>query len=183
MVWGRYAGRERSARGNLAESAAPLEQSLRAALVESRSRYKDLVELSSDFAFETDAGGRFAFVSPKGALGYGPDELVGRLASSLIFDVSGIPDESPVFTPRRPIVDHEVWVRTKSGSPALLLVTAAPLTTPDGSFFAARGIARDISQSYAQEQALVKADIRERDRKSTRLNSSHTDISRMPSSA
>src|SRR3546814_1488318 len=45
-----------------------LERSLRAALVESRQRYKDLVEISNDFAWETDGEGRFAFVSPRGAL-------------------------------------------------------------------------------------------------------------------
>ena len=46
---------------------ATLEQNLRNALVESRQRYKDLVECSSDFAWETDAGGRFVFVSPRAA--------------------------------------------------------------------------------------------------------------------
>jgi PAS domain-containing protein len=34
-----------------------VERSLRAALIESRQRYKDLVEASSDFAWETDAEG------------------------------------------------------------------------------------------------------------------------------
>ena len=47
-----------------------LERSLRAALIESRQRYKDLVEAASDFAWETDAEGRFTFISSGGALGY-----------------------------------------------------------------------------------------------------------------
>src|SRR3546814_12535032 len=61
-----------------------LERSLRAALVESRQRYKDLVEISNDFAWETDGEGRFAFVSPRGALGYPAPALVGRPAHELL---------------------------------------------------------------------------------------------------
>ncbi len=47
-----------------------LERSLRAALIESRQRYKDLVEAACDFAWETDAQARFTFISPKGVFGY-----------------------------------------------------------------------------------------------------------------
>ena len=46
-----------------------LETSLRLALVDSRQRYKDFVEISADFSWETKEGG-FAFVSPRGGLGY-----------------------------------------------------------------------------------------------------------------
>ncbi|HSV30038.1 MAG TPA: PAS domain S-box protein, partial [Candidatus Omnitrophota bacterium] len=61
-----------------------LERNLRSALVESRQRYKDLVEISSDFAWEVGEDGRFVFVSPKGALGYSADELVGRHPSEFV---------------------------------------------------------------------------------------------------
>jgi PAS domain-containing protein len=43
-----------------------LPANLRHALAESRQRFKDLVEISSDFAWETDAKGAFTFVSPQG---------------------------------------------------------------------------------------------------------------------
>lgn len=56
-----------------------LEVNLRAALIESRQRYKELVEVSSDFAWEVGPDGRFTFVSPKGLLGYAASELVGRI--------------------------------------------------------------------------------------------------------
>ena len=58
-----------------------LDNNLRAALVESRQRYKDLVEISSDFTWETGESGTFVFVSPGGALGYTADELVGHEAA------------------------------------------------------------------------------------------------------
>ncbi|HZB92938.1 MAG TPA: GGDEF domain-containing protein, partial [Stellaceae bacterium] len=56
---------------------ATLTRHLREALIESRRRYKDLVEISSDFAWETDAVGRFTFVSPRGALGWTAEALLG----------------------------------------------------------------------------------------------------------
>ena len=49
---------------------ATLERQLRRTLTESRQRYKDLVDISSDFAWECAADGRFVFVSPRGALGF-----------------------------------------------------------------------------------------------------------------
>ncbi len=63
-----------------------MERNLRTTLVESRQRYKDLVEISSDFSWEVDKDGKFIFVSPQGALGYKPDELIGREARDLVID-------------------------------------------------------------------------------------------------
>jgi PAS domain-containing protein len=53
-----------------------LESAFRGALTESRQRYKELVDICGDFCWETDAAGRFAFVSPGGALDYDADDLV-----------------------------------------------------------------------------------------------------------
>jgi PAS domain-containing protein len=44
-----------------------LDNSLRVALVDSRRRYKDFIEISADFTWETNAAGQFAFVPPRGA--------------------------------------------------------------------------------------------------------------------
>jgi len=60
-----------------------MERNLRTALVESRQRYKDLVEVSSDFSWETNVNGEFIFVSPKGALGYQAEELINKKAEAL----------------------------------------------------------------------------------------------------
>ena len=55
-----------------------LDQNLRNALVRSRA-----LQISSDFAWETDVNGKFVFVSTSGALGYEPDDLIGRAADDL----------------------------------------------------------------------------------------------------
>jgi diguanylate cyclase (GGDEF)-like protein/PAS domain S-box-containing protein len=168
MTWRLLAGRafvERAGWGARADRPALLERSLRAALVESRGRYKDLVELSSDFAFEIDGRGRFAFVSPKGALGYSADDLVGRPVSDLGLDPARAGDLVAAFAPRHGPGQSEVWVRAKSGAPSLLSVTAAPITPAEADCppsAGTRGIARDITQAHAQAHALTRADLRER---------------------
>ena len=43
---------------------ATLDHRLREALVDSRQRFKDLVEMSTDFAFETDQDGRLTSFLP-----------------------------------------------------------------------------------------------------------------------
>jgi len=46
-----------------------LDINMRDALIESRQRFKDLVEISADFAWETGTDGTFSYISPEGGLG------------------------------------------------------------------------------------------------------------------
>jgi diguanylate cyclase (GGDEF)-like protein/PAS domain S-box-containing protein len=141
-----------------------LERSLRAALVESRQRYKDLVEISNDFAWETDAEGRFVFVSPRGALGYSATSLVGRNAKELLLDHAPDDDDagpSP-FTAMTTIEEAELWVRSAGGAEVCLLATALPLTADSGTRIGARGVCRDITRLRCHEAELAEARNRER---------------------
>lgn len=142
-------------------SAPVLDDRLRQALVDSRQRYKDLVEICSDFVWETDAEGRFVFVSPRGALGYGPGDLLGRLAESFLADGGPAPAASP-FRARREVADAEVWFRAADGADARLRVAARPLLDADGRRRGARGACRDITVELARESALARANTRER---------------------
>ncbi len=141
-----------------------LERSLRAALVESRQRYKDLVEISNDFAWETDAEGRFVFVSPRGALGYAATELVGRPAGTLLLanDPEGDGAETSPFTAKAMIEEAEIWVHNAAGEQLCLLSTALPLTSEGGSWIGARGVCRDITALRCHEAELAEARNRER---------------------
>ena len=141
-----------------------LERSLRAALVESRQRYKDLVEISNDFAWETDAQGRFVFVSPRGALGYPATALVGRDAAELLLEHAcgeGGASASP-FAAQRAVEEAEIWVRSAGGAEVCLLATALPLTSGSGVWIGARGVCRDITRLRCQEAELAEARNRER---------------------
>ena len=54
---------------------------LRNALLDSRQRWRDLVNMAADFAFETDEQGRFSFVMPDPALGWSAVTLLGQPAA------------------------------------------------------------------------------------------------------
>ncbi|WP_420403152.1 diguanylate cyclase domain-containing protein [Nisaea sp.] len=138
-----------------------LDQNLRNALVESRQRYKDLVEISSDFAWETDADGKFVFVSTAGALGYEPDELVGRVADDFVSKLDGIQIVTP-FRAKEPSTGIEFRFRRADGSVAELEASAAPLHTEEGEWLGARGVCRDVSEARRRDAALAKARNRER---------------------
>lgn len=129
-----------------------LATNLHKALAESRARYKDLVEISSDFAWETDGSGQFVFVSPQGALGYPADTLVGLQADSLLLD----PAEEPTpFAARGAVSGIELWLRRADGEPACVVVSARP------TLGGARGVWHDMTEERARDQALADARHRE----------------------
>ena len=129
---------------------------LNEALADSRARYKSLVELSSAFAWETGADGSFVFVSPKGALGWTADELVGREARAFM---PVAPDRSP-FAAREPVDGAIVWWRKKDGGEACLSVAAMPIER-DGRWRGARGVCQDVTGERVHEHALARARHRE----------------------
>jgi diguanylate cyclase (GGDEF)-like protein/PAS domain S-box-containing protein len=139
-----------------------LERNLRAALVESRGRYKDLVEISSDFVWEVGADGRFVFVSPKGALGYAADELVGRRPAEFVIDQDGPAAIMPFTADSVDVGDAEVWMRHSDGSQACLLSSATPIRGENGEWRGSRGVCRDVTQERLRDAALSRANNRER---------------------
>jgi diguanylate cyclase (GGDEF)-like protein/PAS domain S-box-containing protein len=139
---------------------ASLDHNLRGALVDSRQRYKDLVDIASDFAWETGADGRFVFVSPRGGLGWRADQLVGQDPRSLSPDSAEVEVHLP-FDTREAVEGVEVWFRRVDGQPALLRVDAAPLLANDGRWQGARGVARDITEQHRRDAALARARARE----------------------
>jgi diguanylate cyclase (GGDEF)-like protein/PAS domain S-box-containing protein len=137
-----------------------LEQRLRAALIESRQRYKDLVEISSDFAWETSTDGSFAFVSPRGALGYRAAELVDRPASGFLVDAARF-GVNP-FEVQVSVEEVELAFRRADGSVAILSASAIPRFDEDGIWIGARGVCRDVTEARARDAALARAWHRER---------------------
>src|SRR5579864_8917809 len=100
-----------------------LAHNLRDALIESRQRYKGLVEIFSDFAWETDAAGRFVFVSAKGVLGWTADALLGKAAADFLAD----PGEANLFATHEAVEAAEIWFRSADDGSACLAVSAVPL--------------------------------------------------------
>ncbi len=135
--------------GPIGRIAAPL----RAVLLESRQRWRDLVDLSADLAFETDANGCFSFVMPEAALGWSTNALLGRAAASLLVDADG----ANPFAPGGPIRARRVWLRRGDGGAACILFSAAPLLDRQGRVVGARGIGTDITAEDGLDAQIAAA--------------------------
>ncbi|MDA1099399.1 MAG: diguanylate cyclase [Proteobacteria bacterium] len=139
------------------------------ALVASRQLFKDLVSCSTDFVWETDAEGCFAFVSGGGLLGYTPDELNGRRARDLLADpvaADGRDGGSNPFESRTHLDEIECWLLDRNGARACVRVSCLPVVDDAGALQAVRGVCRDITEDTLQQAALVRAQERERLRRS-----------------
>ena len=125
--------------------AAPIvPDPLQGALMDSRQRWRDLVALSADFAFETDADGNLLFVIPDPALGWSAAGLVGRPASLLLAG----PEGADGFDPFRAISAgrrKRVWVRKADGGMACLAFAVAPVLDTKGHVTGTRGVGVDMT--------------------------------------
>jgi len=151
-----------------------LERNMAKALLDSRQRYKDLVSCSTDFAWETNAAGRFGFVSPRGALGYQAFELEGRSAREFRaepaeFEAASL--DGPVEKVSRPGTDLaawpfeaersldaiEVWLTRKDATIGCYEVSSIPVAGPDGRWVGARGVCRDVTEARRRDAELKRA--------------------------
>lgn len=138
----------------------PAESALRRALIESRQRYRDLVDASSDFVWETDRHGRFVFLSSGGALGYASRDLLGRLAVDFIVDAAPLP--YPVFQARQTVLATDVWLQGADGQISCQSITAVPILDADGIWCGARGMAKDVTSQREDERAQKQRHMRDR---------------------
>jgi diguanylate cyclase (GGDEF)-like protein/PAS domain S-box-containing protein len=143
-----------------------LDNSLRLALVDSRRRYKDFTEISTDFAWETGPDNRFSFVPPRGALGYSADSLMAINPVDLVIQESAVAGEAPFLTTRR-IENEETWLRRTDGRSACVVVSAMPLRGRNGEWMGARGVCRDVTETRDREVTLTR--VRNRERVLTRI--------------
>lgn len=140
-----------------------LERNLITALTQSRELFRDLVYLSSAFAWETDEKGAFTFVSKTGAVGYSSQALHGRLAESLVVssdEDDAMPSAMPFYA-RTPVEDAEVWLRCADGSSRCFLVSASPIVDEAGRRRGARGVSHDVTSERKRDAELRRIQTRE----------------------
>jgi diguanylate cyclase (GGDEF)-like protein/PAS domain S-box-containing protein len=128
-----------------------LEAALRSALLDSRQRWRDLVEMLADLVWETDADGNFVFTAPDPALGWAADRLAGQSTLLLAGDTGFDP-----FRSSRTIRGVRAWVRRGDGGSCCLAVAAVPLLGPDGTQVGTRGIARDITEEEERSAGVAR---------------------------
>jgi len=135
-----------------------MDVTLRAALIESRQRMKELLELSCDFAWETDANGLFSFVTSGGALGHETLDLLGSDPADLVLS----PEDGRYFQADSPPEGLLVWAGTKTGTPRCLHLKARAVFDQQGEFLCVRGACRDVTPEQDRDLALAAAKHRER---------------------
>ena len=127
---------------------------LRDVLLESRERWRDLVGLCADFAFETDRWGRLVFVHPDPALGWPASTLLGQPAELLLAQSEGMAGFNP-FRPVVPVRRRRAWLRGPDGVPICLSFAAAPLLDAAGQIVGVRGVGQDITREEGQDSVLA----------------------------
>jgi diguanylate cyclase (GGDEF)-like protein/PAS domain S-box-containing protein len=135
-------------------AASPAEV-LQGALIDSRQRWRDLLNLAADFAFETDATGRFTLVSPDPALGWAAGALVGQNAASVLVESGGA-----VFDPFRIAAKtrhRRAWLKRGDGGIACLTFCAAPIQDGAGRIIGARGVGIDMTALDGQVAQVTAA--------------------------
>ena len=137
-----------------------LEANLREALIDSRRRFRDLVNVSGAFAWEVDANGLLTFVSQRGALGYKADDLWGKAIGMLI--PGGDMDVRMTFMAPVMVENAEVVLRHADGSEVPHLVSTVPLFAADGQWCGGRGVCRDIGEERRRDRELARVLHRER---------------------
>lgn len=150
-------GLRRAAARRVEEAAPPVREghALRVALLESRQRWRDLVTLSCDLAFETDAWNRFTFVYPETVLGWSAPTLIGQPAEILLAEMDG--GGFNPFAPSVAVRHRRAWVKTAQGEPRCLSFAVAPLLDAEGHIVGARGTAQDLTQQDGQESGVAAA--------------------------
>jgi diguanylate cyclase (GGDEF)-like protein/PAS domain S-box-containing protein len=138
----------------------PAESAVRRALIESRQRYRDLIDASSDFVWETDRHGRFVFLSAAGALGYSTRDMLGRLATDFVVDASIL--AYPVFQARETVLATDVWLQRADGLISCQSITAVPIYDPEGLWCGTRGMGRDVTELRERERMQKQRVLRDR---------------------
>jgi PAS domain S-box-containing protein len=132
------------------------------AVRESRERFRNLTEMTSDWIWEVDENGCYTYASPKiyDILGYKTEEIIGKTP----FDLMPTEEADRVFkifnaiaAKQRPFDCIENINLHKNGRPVVLETSGVPTFDAKGKYTGYRGIDRDITFRKQSEQELQKA--------------------------
>jgi diguanylate cyclase (GGDEF)-like protein/PAS domain S-box-containing protein len=143
-----------------------------AAVALDEERFRDLLDLVSDWIWETGAGGACTFASPQVArcLGFGPGEIVGRTFADFM-EVDDARRVAAMYARccarRSRFRDAECRCLSKDGEPVILEVSGTPRLGPGGQLLGFRGVGRDVTarrRLEADKDALLAAAVERADR-------------------
>ena len=134
------------------------------ALQASERKFRNLVETTSDWIWETNEEGVFTYASPRtmGMLGYEPKELLGKKPSDLFTgDTARRLGETfdPASANHEPFALFEATVLHKHGQEVVLEISGVPVFEAD-VYSGYRGIARDITERKRATQKILETEAR-----------------------
>ncbi len=130
---------------------------------ESETRFRNLVESTSDWVWELDRDGVFTYVSPKARdiLGYAPEEIVGKTP----FDLMTIEEAKRVTeffvataVSKKPFSMFESTHIHKDGRPVVIDTSGTAILDAKGDLLGYRGINRDVTGRKKMENELIRRD-------------------------
>lgn len=134
-----------------------------ATLRESQEKFRALVETTSDWVWEVDAGGTYVYASPKveALLGYKPDEVIGKTPLGLM-----PPEERQRIAPaflaarqaRKPLEQVINTNLHKDGHAVVMETSGTPIIDSRGNLAGYRGINRDITARRRAEESLRESE-------------------------
>jgi PAS domain S-box-containing protein len=132
-----------------------------AALIESEKKYRELVENTNDWVWETDHTGVYIFVSPnvKQIMGYPADKVIGKTP----FDFMPPPEADRVKSifkhhveKKKPIQNVDDTMLTRNGEKIVFETNANPLFFPDGGLKGYVGTCRDVTEMRKLQEQVLK---------------------------
>ena len=139
---------------------ATFDVAMRHALIDSRQRFRDLVEISADIAWECDGAGRFVFVSGRGVAGHDATALIGTLAATLLHD-AGVGLSDP-FTSNYSANLADCWLVASDGAQVCYEMSTMPMFDEDGARIGVRGVGRDVTSARLRDSEAAQISARER---------------------
>jgi len=132
-----------------------------AELEKSRQRYQDLVDLMSDWIWETDARFQFTYFSERVEQSFGVSvrDLLGRRSEQMVraLDPAAWSAHVADLEARRPFRDVVLQAVAPNGATRSIRVSGRPMLGPDGAFLGYRGTASDVTAERSAEDRFLTA--------------------------
>lgn len=134
------------------------------ALRESETKYRGLIESSSDLIWEVNKKGLYTYVSPQieSILGYSPEEVIGKTPFEFMAESESgnIENDFLVRLKNKEVLKMLENVNIhKNGTKVVLETSGVPVFNEEGEFMGYRGVDRDITQRKIQQKKLQERTI------------------------
>ncbi|MEA1989371.1 MAG: EAL domain-containing protein [Pseudomonadota bacterium] len=127
---------------------------------QSQARYKQLVESSMDWIWETDQHGNLTYSSEQcfNILGYNPQDIIGKPLFHFLLPSKAAQYEQNILgymQHNADIYNLEVHFESKSGVPVMVLMNGQAYKNDANKVMGYRGINRDITQQKQRQDSII----------------------------